>query len=74
LTDGQDVKANGVTGYLTWALSSPDGVPDQVLGDNGFAPLPTDWKNAILETFVTGDANNLQIRVGPVVGVCSSGG
>jgi ABC-type phosphate transport system substrate-binding protein len=74
LTGGVDVKANGITGYLSWALSSPDGVPDQVLNDNGFAPLPDDWKAAILDTFVTGDANNLQIRVGPVAGVCSSGG
>ena len=74
LTSGQDIKSSGVTNYLLWSLSSPDGVPDQVLGDNGFAPLPPDWKNAILDTFVTGDSNNLQIRVGPVVGVCSSGG
>ena len=74
LTSGVDVKANGLTGYLTWALSSPDGVPDQVLNDNGFAPLPPDWKNAILDTFVNGvDGNNLQIRVGPVSGVCSGG-
>jgi ABC-type phosphate transport system substrate-binding protein len=73
LTSGVDVIANGLTGYLTWALSSPDGVPDQVLNDNGFAPLPPDWKNAILDTFITGiDGNNLQIRVGPVAGVCSS--
>jgi hypothetical protein len=74
MTNGQDVKASGLTGYLTWALSSPDGVPDQVLGDNGFAPLPPDWKNAILSAFVTGDGNNLQIQVGPVMGLCSSGG
>ena len=72
-TNGQDVKANGISNYLLWSLSSPDGVMDQVLGDNGFAPLPPDWKNAILDAFVTGDANNLQIRVGPVAGVCSSG-
>jgi hypothetical protein len=74
LTLGVDVKANGLTGYLTWALSSPDGVPDQVLNDNGFAPLPSDWKSAVLDTFVNGtDGNNLQIRVGPVSGVCSGG-
>jgi hypothetical protein len=72
--DGVDVKANGILGYLTWALSSPDGVPDQVLNDNGFAPLPSDWKNAIIDAFVNGgDGNNLQIRVGPVAGVCTSG-
>jgi len=74
LTSGVDVKANGLTAYLTWALSSPDGVPDQVLNDNGFAPLPSDWKSAVLDTFVNGtDGNNLQIRVGPVSGVCSGG-
>jgi ABC-type phosphate transport system substrate-binding protein len=71
-TSGMDVKAGGLRGYLTWALSSPDGVPDQVLNDNGFAPLPVDWKAAILDAFVNGgDGNNLQIRVGPVSGVCS---
>ncbi|HXN25283.1 MAG TPA: hypothetical protein VOA41_21325 [Candidatus Dormibacteraeota bacterium] len=73
VTSGTDVKANGIRGYLTWALSSPDAVPDLVLNDNGFAPLPASWKSAILDTFVTGDANNLQIRVGPVLGVCSGG-
>jgi hypothetical protein len=35
LTNGQDIKANGLTNYLVWALSSPDGVPDQVLGTTG---------------------------------------
>jgi hypothetical protein len=54
-------------------MSSPDGAPDQVLNDNGFAPLPQDWKDAILGTFVAGDPNNLQIRVGPVAGVCTGG-
>jgi ABC-type phosphate transport system substrate-binding protein len=73
MTSGADVKANGILGYLTWALSSPDGVPDLVLNDNGFAPLPPAWKGAILDTFVTGDVNNLQIRVGPVPGVCKGG-
>jgi len=30
------------------------------------------WKTAILDAFVNGgDGNNLQIRVGPVSGVCS---
>jgi phosphate transport system substrate-binding protein len=71
-TSGADVKASGIRGYLTWALSSPDGVPDHVLNDNGFAPLPADWKAAILDAFVNGgDGNNLQIRVGPASGVCS---
>jgi hypothetical protein len=71
-TSGVDVKANGIEGLLTWALSSPDGVPDQVLNDNGFAPLPSDWKAAILDAFVNGgDGNNLQIRVGPVSGFCT---
>jgi ABC-type phosphate transport system substrate-binding protein len=74
LSNGLDVKASGVRDYLTWSLSSLDGVPDQVLTDNGFAPLPAGWKTAILDTFVTGDANNLQIRVGPTFGVCTSGG
>jgi len=74
LTSGVDVKSQGILGYLTWALSSPDGVPDQVLSNNGFAPLPIDWKNAILDSFVNGtDGNNLQIRVGPFGGVCSGG-
>jgi ABC-type phosphate transport system substrate-binding protein len=73
LTSGQDIISNGLTNYLLWALSSPDGVPDQVLGDNGFAALPPDWKAAILDAFVNGDSNNLQIRVGPVAGVCSIG-
>jgi ABC-type phosphate transport system substrate-binding protein len=71
-TSGADVKASGIRGYLTWALSSPDGVPDLVLNDNGFAPLPADWKAAIIDAFINGgDGNNLQIRVGPVPGVCS---
>jgi ABC-type phosphate transport system substrate-binding protein len=74
LTGGVDIKANGIRGYLTWALTSQDGVPDQVLNDNGFAPLPADWKAAIIDAFVTGDANNLRIRVGPMTGFCSSGG
>jgi hypothetical protein len=74
LTGGVDVKANGIAGYLSWALGNVFSEPDQVLSDNGFAPLPAAWKAAILDAFVTGNPNNLQIRVGPVFGVCSSGG
>jgi len=73
VTSGTDVKANGIRGFLTWAMTSPDGVPDQVLGDNGFAPLPQDWKGAIVDAFINGgDGNNLQIRVSD--GVTCSGG
>jgi hypothetical protein len=55
-------QGDGILGFLTWALSSPDGVPDEVLNDNIFQPLPSDWKAAIIDAFVNGtDLSNLRI-------------
>jgi ABC-type phosphate transport system substrate-binding protein len=60
-------------GFLNWLYTSS--AAGNILADSGFAALPSALSTEIRNTFATpGDAQDLFIRPGPVVGLCTSGG
>jgi phosphate transport system substrate-binding protein len=66
-------KVQAISGFLNWLYNKNNVVPDQVVADNGLAPLNKAFKSAIrnLVNGTGGSSSDLAIQKGPVSGVCT---
>lgn len=64
-------RRTGTLGFLNWFYSTPEAI--SILGENGFAPLPSAFRTSIQGNFLNGGSGPLRIRTAPSAGTCTTG-